>query len=174
MNLLSNAEYQDAEPPHPLTILSLSINHLIAPTTPAKIPWPPGLASLTTISVSKFLDGDYEDFRHPHDAYYCPFSAIKPLFRLPSIKTLHISVAGYIEDEEGDDDKTTPTCDLPPGCSSVENLTFYACDLDYDQLKTLIFSACNLKTLTIDKHALEKLRNEVEKGYPKCTIVQAD
>lgn len=78
--------------------------------------------------------------QHPHDAFYAPASAIAPLFRLPNIETLNLSLLGYLDEPD-------PDYDLPANSSSVKNLYFYCTDLEHTDYMNFIGSAVSLRSL---------------------------
>lgn len=118
---------------HPLTFLCLGISRIYHSPD---VLWPAGFQSLRKISVCTTTS-----MRHPHDAFYASPSAVAPLFLLPNIKILHLSLLGYHDDED-------EGYFLPEGCSTVEELGFYCCSLDVSQTLKLISAAKRLKRFT--------------------------
>ncbi|KAK4542621.1 hypothetical protein LTR36_006670 [Oleoguttula mirabilis] len=116
-------EYDDM---HPLSFLCQAIRSISTTPEPS---WPPGFRSLRHVSICTSTT-----MRHPHDAYYASPSAVAPLFFLPNIKVLNLTLLGYHDDEDED-------YSLPAGCSSVEELAFSCCNLSHTAMGKLI-KAC--------------------------------
>jgi len=79
--------------------------------------------------------------RHPDDAYYCHPSEVAPLFLLPNIKIMNLTLLGYHEDPN-------PDYFLPSGCSTVEELAFHCVDLSWEALVKLIGASKSLRSLS--------------------------
>ncbi|WPH02922.1 Hypothetical protein R9X50_00579200 [Acrodontium crateriforme] len=168
LTMFAHPEYEYTQAGHPLTLLNQTIKNLqTKPQTPSGPTWPAGLNSLTKLSINKFLSGEYEDFRHPHDAYYCPFSAIARFFHLPSIKSLSFSVAGC-EDNNNNDGLGYL---LPRACSLVEDLTFYCCCLMQNSaFENMVFSARMLRSLTTTEELSEAFRSKMMMVFPEYVV----
>lgn len=140
---------------HPLKFLGQAISK-IAESSPTPA-WPPGFESLTSISVAS-----YTDLQHPHDNFYCPFSAIAFLFRLPNLKDLVLNVVGYVDSEEWE---------LPAHSSSIERLVLSCCEISQDTLKRLVNACRGLKCLEVDRFmCIESLDNFISSGHLKNTL----
>ncbi|TVY33507.1 hypothetical protein LSUB1_G007696 [Lachnellula subtilissima] len=120
---------------HPLSFLGQAISR-IAESSPMPM-WPPGFGSLTRISVAS-----YTDLQHPHNNFYCPFSAIACLFRLPNLKDLILNVVGYQDSEEWE---------LPASSSSIERLKLSCCETSQETLEKLVNACRRLKCLEVDR-----------------------
>ena len=107
--------------------------------------WPAGFQSLRQISICNSTS-----LQHPHDAYYVNASCIAPLFLLPNIKVLNLTLLGYTDDDD-------PDFLLPPKCSSVEELAFSCCDLTL-QAHVKFIQAC--KSLRSYLSAASSLRDD--------------
>ncbi|KAK0337061.1 hypothetical protein LTR02_003134 [Friedmanniomyces endolithicus] len=117
---------------HPLTFLCRAIMRIA--TTPTAL-WPPGFLSLRKISVCTT-----STLRHGHDAYYANPGEVAPLFRLPNIKILNLSLVGFHDSDEHE-------VGLEPHSSSVEELAFYCCQLTSAKQCKLIRACKRLRRL---------------------------
>ncbi|KAG8629586.1 hypothetical protein KVT40_003451 [Elsinoe batatas] len=83
--------------------------------------WPPGLSSLRTISICTSTD-----LRHPHEAYYTSPARVAPLFLLPNLETLNLTLLGY---NDGPIIDSTSGLFLPPASSSITSLALSSCSI---------------------------------------------
>lgn len=100
----------------PLKFLAAAISSTYSSIDKGGI-WPPGFEFLRMVSVCTPTN-----FRHPHDAFYAAPSRVAPLFLLPNIRVLNLTLLGYL-------DEPNPDFFLPPECSTVEDLAFFYCDM---------------------------------------------
>ncbi|TVY87956.1 hypothetical protein LAWI1_G005701 [Lachnellula willkommii] len=139
----------------PLNFFGQAITR-IAESSPTPT-WPPGFESLTSISVAS-----YTDLQHPHDNFYCPFSAISVLFRLPNLKDLVLNVVGYVNGEEWE---------LPAHSSSIERLRLSCCEISQETIEKLLNACRGLKCLEVDRFmCTESLDNFISHGHVKNTL----
>lgn len=96
--------------------------------------WPAGFQSLRQISIC-----NSPNLERPHDAYFIKPSGVAPLFLLPNIKILNLTLLGY----HSDVDESTP---LPPGCSSVEELAFSCCSMSLHAFANFIQACKRLRS----------------------------
>ncbi|KXT10883.1 hypothetical protein AC579_9856 [Pseudocercospora musae] len=121
---------EDFHDEHPLKFLCETID---AVKVRPELAWPPGLQSLRMVSVCTSTT-----LRHPHDAYYAPPSEIAPLFRLPNIKILNLTLLGYTDDPNDD-------FDLPPRSSTVEELAFSCCSITLQAMVKFLMAPMRLR-----------------------------
>ncbi|KAI5356978.1 Putative leucine-rich repeat domain superfamily [Septoria linicola] len=108
-----STEYQGEDP---LGFLCLAIRS-VYDSLSIGAAWPPGFMSLRMVSICNSTS-----LRHPHDSYTTKPSRLAPLFLLPNIKVLNLTLLGYQDDEE-------PDFFLPPNSSTVEELSFSCCSI---------------------------------------------
>ncbi|KAI7155219.1 hypothetical protein KC349_g7145 [Hortaea werneckii] len=125
------AEYMEDPVQHPLSLLTEAISRIYH--TPKAV-WPPGFMALRRVSVNTF-----SNIRHPSDGFYVAPAEVAPLFLLPNIKVLNLSVLR--------EDEPNPDFHLPPSSSSVEELTFYSCELRSEAHEKLLLAPRELKRL---------------------------
>ncbi|GIZ37609.1 hypothetical protein CKM354_000105200 [Cercospora kikuchii] len=130
LNFIAYDTWQSSEfqPEDPLDFICTAIRSVYGSLEIGAV-WPPGFASLREVSICSSTQ-----LRHPHDAFYANPSRVAPLFLLPNIKILHLSLIGYEEDPD-------PDFFLPPGSSSVQALCFYCVDMTL-QARIKFIQAC--------------------------------
>ncbi|TVY32297.1 hypothetical protein LOCC1_G008825 [Lachnellula occidentalis] len=140
---------------HPLGFLGEAITKIAeSSSTPT---WPPGFESLTSISVAS-----YTDLQHPHDNFYCRFSEIAPLFRLPHLKDLVLNVVGYPDSDEWE---------LPTMISSIERLKLNCCEISQETLEKLVNTCRGLKCLEVDQFlCTERLEDFISTSRVRDTL----
>lgn len=116
---------------HPLGLLTEAISRIYHTT---KTVWPPGFMALRRASVNTT-----SNIRDPSDGFYVAPSEVAPLFLLPNIKVLNLSVLR--------EDEPNPEYYLPPSSSSVEELTFSSCELRSEAHEKLLLAPRELKRL---------------------------
>lgn len=118
------------------------------------ISWPPGFRSLRMVSVCNSTD-----LRHPHDAFYCQPHTISPLFLLPNIKVLNLTLLGYTGDDEED-------FELAPRSSAIEVLRFSCVSINKRSWQKFLQAPVKLVHFTVfhssidprdDNHNLKEL-----------------
>ncbi|KAK0288875.1 hypothetical protein LTR91_007164 [Friedmanniomyces endolithicus] len=141
---------------HPLTFFCLVISRIAEKPTAL---WPPGFLSLRKISVCTT-----STMRHGHDAYYANSGEVAPLFRLPNLKELNLTLLGYL-----DSDDPELKWDLAPRSSSVEVLAFYCCQLDSTSYCKLIRTCKRLRRFVpeglSDRETLHAVRQILATEY---------
>ncbi|KAK5689225.1 hypothetical protein LTR17_026427 [Elasticomyces elasticus] len=145
--------YEDDDDTHPLTFFCRAITSIAE--TPGAF-WPPGFLSLRKVSVCTTTT-----LQHPHDAFYADAREVAPLFRLPNIKVLNLSLLGYLDEDE-------PKWTLEPRSSSVEELGFYCCELDEAKICRLIGACRVLRRLMLDGGPLKEVTKLLATEYGDC------
>ncbi|KAK5692399.1 hypothetical protein LTR97_010707 [Elasticomyces elasticus] len=138
---------------HPLSFLCLTITRLA--NMPGAL-WPPGFQSLRKVSVCTTTT-----LQHPHDAFYADASDVAPLFRLPNIKVLNLSLLGYLNEDK-------PGWEPEPRSSSIEELGFYCCELDEERICKLIRACKVLRRLVLDNGPLKEVTELLATEYGHC------
>ncbi|KAK5718728.1 hypothetical protein LTR15_008462 [Elasticomyces elasticus] len=138
---------------HPLNFLCRAITRIA--DTPGAL-WPPGFLSLRKVSVCTITN-----LQHPHDAFYANSGEVAPLFRLPNIKVLNVSLLGYLDEDE-------PEWDLAPRSSSVEELGFYCCELNTERVCKLIGACKRLRRLVYDYGMPREVTRLLETEFGDC------
>ncbi len=123
---------------HPLTLLCASLRHLHKAFGSG--PNWPCFRSLRSVTV-----GACTDLRHPHHAYYPSSRSVGPLFMLPVIEELHLSLINASNEDENDPN--------PPyifegssGTSTVKDLSFYCCDISLETMRSFVQACKALRT----------------------------
>lgn len=101
---------------HPLRLLGASLRHMHQSFSPG-IAWP-HFASLRSIVV-----GTRTTFRHPHRAYYPSPRAIAPLFLIPTIEELYLTLISATRRDDDNDPDTPYVYEWGQSTSSCAKLT---------------------------------------------------
>jgi hypothetical protein len=109
----------DSARSHPLTLLGRCITKLHAQNV-THSQWPGGFRSLKEIVAGEFLGS-----RHPLDAFYAPSSAVCPLFLLPNLERLELTMVmdsrGTPDVDDGFDDSEVDSNDGNESKAAIVN-----------------------------------------------------
>ncbi|ERF70670.1 hypothetical protein EPUS_02536 [Endocarpon pusillum Z07020] len=146
----------------PLGMLSTSIRSIYLLGSPQSCQWPVGFKALRSIIVSEPCR-----YRHSHESFSSDSATVAPLFLLPEIRELRLTLIGYRE--SGD-----YVWEWDEAVSSVKDLQIINPDLKEKSLASFVSACRALQSFTYDrllheplmcasllkhaKHSLEELR----------------
>ena len=120
---------------HPLTILSNAVIALFRQREALSDVWPPGLASLRSISIGVRTSRDR--------GFTYPFPFIAPLFLLPNLEYIYLDRphSGYDQGEH--------RYHLPRRISTVKHVHITSCDLEIIDLSGMLVGIAALKSFSL-------------------------
>ena len=126
-------------------MLSTSIRSIYLPGSPQSCQWPVGFRALRSINIS-----EPSGYRHRHDTFSSDPVTVAPLFLLPAIRELRLSLIGHRE--SGD-----YVWEWDEGVSSVKDLEIIIPNLK-EKTFSIFISACRaLQSFSYDRLPLEPL-----------------